>query len=336
MRISIIVKVFILVGFCTNGRNLALAAFTTFEKSALERYLVIYDLGALYEYEAISAGIENSNYFVSLIQGDQHTHYVLTITEALSFEEVPFFNDLMSRLIKQGIPVPQAQRTLDGMSSAIFCGKPTWLFNRLPGEHPTTINIDQCFIIGENLAKIHIAGAETKYERANPYCSDWMQKTLRQVSHRIPQEELASIQKLADQYAQMENSSRLPKGIIHGDLFTDNALFEGKDLGGIIDFYHACNDFFIQDIAITLNDWCKTNVGLIDASLKASLLKGYQSVRRLSEEEEMSLPLFQQFAALRFALTRFLSGTESQPLKDPYELLTILRELPPTDYLPTS
>lgn len=305
-----------------------MAAFTTFERSALERYLMIYDLGELHEYEAITAGIENSNYFVSLKNGEQLTHYVLTITEELSFEDVPFFNELMNRLVKQGIPVPHAQRTLDGMSSAIFCGKPTWLFTRLPGEHPNAIDADHCIAIGRNLAKIHVAGTNAKYGRSNPYCSDWVQKTLLKVSHRIPQEDLPLIEDLARQYSEVENLSELPKGIIHGDLFTDNALFEGNKLGGIIDFYHACNDFFIQDIAVTVNDWCKTSSGQIDDSLKASLLEGYQSERKITEEEGKHLPLFQQFAALRFALTRFLSGTEDAPLKDPYEILTILRQLP--------
>jgi homoserine kinase type II len=305
-----------------------LAAFTTFEKTALERFLMIYDIGDLHSFEAISAGIENSNYFVTLVNAADATEFVLTITEAFSFEDVPFFNDLMNRLHKQGLPVPHAQRTLDGMSSAIFCGKPTWLFSKLAGRHPEVISQNHCSIIGENLARLHLSAMDAKYQRENPYCSKWMQDTLNQVKHRIDKVDLPGINALATKYVELEKNDQLPRGIIHGDLFTDNALFEGEKLSGIIDFYHACNDFLIQDIAVTINDWCKTSSGLIDETLKSCLLEGYQSQRKLSLEENNHLPIFQQIAALRFSLTRILSGPEEAPLKNPNEFLNILRKLP--------
>ena len=305
-----------------------MAAFTTFEKASLERYLMIYDIGELHSFEAISTGIENSNYFVTLANADDVTEFVLTITEALSFEDVPFFNDLMARLHKQGLPVPHAQRTLDGMSSAIFCGKPTWLFSKLGGSHPEIINQHHCSIMGESLAILHNSALDTKYHRVNPYGSQWMQNTLNQVNHRIESADLSNINTLTNQYVELEKNHQLPRGIIHGDLFTDNALFEGDKLSGIIDFYHACDDFLIQDIAITINAWCKTSSGEIDETLKSCLLEGYQSQRKLSPEENIHLPIFQQIAALRFSLTRLLSGSDEAPLKDPDEFLNILRKLP--------
>ena len=308
-----------------------MAVFTTFEKSALERYLRIYDIGELYSFNAISTGIENSNYFVTLGNDGDITEFVLTITEELSFEDVPFFNDLMGRLNKQGLPVPNAQKTLDGMSSAIFCGKPTWLFSKLEGSHPVLINSQHCLAIGQNLAKLHNSAREAKYQRSNPYASEWMLDAINKVRHRIDLRDLSNIQNLAAQYVALEKNRALPKGIIHGDLFTDNALFVGDELSGIIDFYHACNDFLIQDIAVTINDWCKTTSGEIDETLKRCLIAGYQSVRMLSVDEENHLPLFQQIAALRFSLTRLLSGSEEAPLKDPREFLNILRKLMDTN-----
>ena len=49
---------------------------------------------------------------------------------------------------------------------------------------------------------------------------------------------------------------KLPKGIIHGDLFIDNIFFKKNKLSGIIDFYFAANDYFMYEIAICINALC--------------------------------------------------------------------------------
>ena len=304
-----------------------MAVFTTFPEASLARYLVMYELGELHAYRAIEAGIENSNYFVTLENEGELTEYVLTITESLSFDEVPFFNELMSNLARSGLPVPDPLRTLDGMSSTIFCGKPTWLFPKLPGSHPLEVTTDQCHTIGKHLASLHKAATGLRYSRSNPYNSAWLDATLRAQKNRLAPDELTLLQQIASRYARMEPNAELPRGIIHGDLFRDNALFVEDRLTGIIDFYHACEDFLVQDIAITMNDWCVTATGNTCQARRQALLKGYQSVRVLEDQEKNCLIDFQLFAALRFSLTRFLSGDENNPLKDPQELINIARKL---------
>ena len=48
----------------------------------------------------------------------------------------------------------------------------------------------------------------------------------------------------------------LPNGIIHGDLFIDNIFFKNRKFYGYIDFYFACNDFLMYEIAICINALC--------------------------------------------------------------------------------
>ena len=114
----------------------------------------------------------------------------------------------------------------------------------------------------------------------------------------IDEEELTRIVERAD--------LRRIKGIgaIHADLFHDNALFTADGLGGILDFDYACNDSFVFDIAVLLNDWCIDGSYRLDTARVQATLDGYRSRRRLDPAEIAALPMMLRLAALRFWLSR--------------------------------
>ena len=302
-----------------------MAALTTFTEQSLKRYLVMFGKGELITCEPVTSGIENSNYFVTLDDGSGPVAYVLTIIEQFDFEEAPFFNKLVSHLFQHGLPVAAPQSTLDGMSSTIFCGKPTFLQSRLEGSHSVMVDEDQCFQIGAFLGNAHKALGSLKSTRVNPYDSDWMQSTLSCIADRLSDVEKSQLTKLLDEYKRIE-AMALPSGLIHGDLFRDNALFDDQGkLTGVIDFYHACHDVLGLDIAIAINDWCQLTTGQIDKALSATLIAGYEQVRPLEKEERQALVQLQRTGAARFALTRFLSG--EPPLKSPQAMLQLAESL---------
>lgn len=299
-----------------------MAAFTTFTEEALSRYLVMFGKGELAHHEVIEGGIENSNYRITLEQNGDQEHYILTIIEGFDFNEIPFFNKVMTHLYHYGLPVAAPIVTLDGMTSTIFCGKPTFLFPRLDGGHLDKVSEGQCADIGRFMARSHQALAELNIERENPYHPAWMHEALAQVAPRLLSEDRDLVASLVADYEQILLAN-VPRGIIHGDLFQDNALFlENGELSGVIDFYHACNDLLIQDIAVALNDWCKEG-NCINSSLQRALLEGYEEIRPLTEQELELLPGIQKVSAGRFALTRLLSG--DPPLKDPRAMLELAK-----------
>ena len=121
--------------------------------------------------------------------------------------------------------------------------------------------------------------------------------------------------------------SKLPNGIIHGDLFIDNIFFKKDKLSGVIDFYFAANDFFMYEIAICINALCfdkKNNKFKINKQKVKNLIKGYESVRKITIKEKKSLNILCRGAAIRYLLTRLYdySNTPKTALiqiKDPNE-----------------
>ncbi|MBD3648400.1 MAG: homoserine kinase [Pseudomonadales bacterium] len=308
-----------------------MAVFTTFDPVFLERYLYMFGLGELASFSPIETGIENSNYLLRLDQDGHQQEYVLTILEYLSFDEVPFFNTLMTHLSQAGLPVPAPRATLDGMTSTIFRGKPTLLFPKLAGSHPTEVDSARCQLIGKMIASMHEAaatiGLPPEKVRANPYDAEWTRSTFEAKAAGLTDDDRALLAGYVERYDDLTRIEDLPRGIIHGDLFRDNTLFEADRLTGIIDFYHACEDYLVQDLAISLNDWCSTDTGDMDPELIDAMIEGYEYVRSLTLQERELLPDFQRAAALRFVLTRLLSGEEGGHLKDPEEFLRIARSL---------
>ena len=120
---------------------------------------------------------------------------------------------------------------------------------------------------------------------------------------------------------------KLPAGIIHADLFIDNIFFKKNKFSGFIDFYFSCNDFLIYELAICINALCfdyKKGKYNLNKSKVLNLIKGYEKVRRISNNEKNSLNILCRAAALRYLLTRIYDyfntpKTALIKVKDPKE-----------------
>jgi len=303
-----------------------MSVYTELLFSDIESILADYRIGTLTNFEGIAAGIENSNFFITTEGSEYSGRFVLTIFERLDATELPYFMRLMKHLAANGLSCPDVmQRKNDALLFEAH-GKQGCIVSCLPGKTLDELNNTQLRSSGKSLAQLHLAGAAFDEERANPTGPEWLTEKIGEVLSKTNKLYGTEAGKLLTSELEFQNScswDSLPRGVIHGDLFTDNILFEGQKASGIIDFYYAHSAPYAMDIAITLNAQAVL-LGEHDQSRIDAFMEGYESLRPLEEEEHEALPLLLRLGALRFWVSRlydaiFPRGGAMTQTKDPEE-----------------
>jgi homoserine kinase type II len=278
-----------------------MSVYTPVEHHQLEEFLGHYNLGYLVNYQGINAGIENTNYFVTTSTGE----FVLTLFEqfSINYDELPYFLELMAYLAEHDIPSAHPLADEQGNYLCQLNGKPAALVQRLRGKEVDTPTITQCHAVGRILGRLHLISPNFSHHRPNGRGPHWWRTTAERVLPCLKTEDAALLQAELRFQATYQHSD-LPRGVIHADLFRDNTLFEGDTLCGVIDFYYACNDVLLYDVAITVNDWCTLPNGYLDEKRFDAIFENYCENRTLIPLEVETWPVMLRAAALRFWLSR--------------------------------
>lgn len=98
------------------------------------------------------------------------------------------------------------------------------------------------------------------------------------------------------EYLNAELNKDLPKGIVHGDAFPNNTIFNDGKLKAIIDFEEACSDQLLFDVGMTINGFCFEK-NKLKPELIVSFLEAYNLQRRMSDKEWLALPIYIQWGS---------------------------------------
>lgn len=285
-----------------------MAVFTPVTDADARTLLKQFDLGDLVSLRGITAGIENTNYFLATTRGE----YVLTLFEVLTHAQLPFYIELMHHLATRGVPVPQPQTLRDGSRLTSLHGKPCAIVTRLPGGYEPAPGAAHCALAGATLARAHLAAQDFPLQQPNLRGLAWWTETAPKV---LPFLDTAQAQLLTSELEAQQRAAStpawqaLPAGPAHCDLFRDNVLFAGtfEDplMGGIIDFYFAGCDTWLFDVAVSVNDWCiERDSGHVIPELAQAWLDAYAAVRPFTDDERAAWPTMLRAAALRFWISR--------------------------------
>ncbi|MFV1872664.1 MAG: homoserine kinase [Oleiphilus sp.] len=322
-----------------------MAVYTLLNKEQISAILMEYPLGSLSRFEPIASGIENTNYFVWVDQGDSEERVlVLTIFENLSEDSLPFYNDLTRFLAQQGFLVPAPfcnQRGVDvfKVNDATASAKMKFgvLVPKFSGVSLVKPDALACQKIAQYVAKMHLALADYEAEQEAEHTLDWCRRWVGELASCVTFEESSLLSLALERYqgyaALIESC---PKTVVHGDLFRDNVLFDGGEITGIIDFYHAGQTASLFDLAVIANDWA-VNFDQLPATFAAStdqttisqqtpsvydeeklrlLVSTYHAIKPLSDAEKSAWPKLLELAAFRFWLsrlkTKYLAGYQTE------------------------
>jgi len=72
----------------------------------------------------------------------------------------------------------------------------------------------------------------------------------------------------------------------------------------VIDFYFACDDVLVYDVAIAVNDWCVNPDATLDHDRAHAFVRGYHERRPMEPLERELWPVMLRRAALRTWLGR--------------------------------
>jgi len=308
-----------------------MAVYTEVSDEELGTFLSAYDVGSLQSYKGIAEGVENSNFLLRTDKGS----YILTLYEKrVAPQDLPFFLGLMDHLAAKGIACPTPVHGRDGQALRTLAGRPAAMVSFLNGMSPRRILPTHCAGLGRGMAQMHLAAEGFKLTRANALSLEGWQRlygeTKTLANDVAPGLEGLIEAEVAWLTANWPAAEKLPRGIIHADLFPDNVFFLNDKLSGVIDFYFACNDALAYDLAICLNAWCFEPDGMFNISRARSLLSAYRDVRPITDAELAALPMLARGAALRFLLTRLYDwlnrpeGAWVKP-KNPMEYVQKLR-----------
>jgi homoserine kinase type II len=285
--------------------------FTALGAAELVELAEQFDLGAVREFRAIAAGTINSNFELIADRG----RYFVRVNEGKAEADVAWEARLVTALAAAGVVTPPPLVARSGLPYAPIApeqGGRKWasVFPWRAGVHVAADEVTpaRARAFGAALAELHVAGLAlpTAWRRGSIYDHDHLEMRLSRCERVDDKALTRAIALLREELAIAKSAAPLRRaathGIIHGDLFRDNVLWDGDRISAILDFEQASGGSLAYDLAVCINDWCWTDAPRVE--LAAALVAGYRAVRPLTAADLAALPIEVRAAAARFTLTR--------------------------------
>lgn len=279
-----------------------MALLTALSPDAARALLADYGL-CLAELEPLQQGSVNSNFRFSTEDGRT---FFARIYEEQDPRGALAELRLVSELARVGVPVAPALARLSGELVHSVDGKPFAVYPWVPGEILCQRRITPTVAarVGHALAQLHLATPKVTRLGAGRFGPEQLYDRLDLVQTRGDVALRQAAEAVRAKYAHYLplRDAGVPVGVIHGDLFRDNVLWQDGRIAALIDFESASEGPYVYDLAVTLLAWCYSD--RLELELCDAMLSAYHGQRALTHLELSQLPVEGALACLRFATTR--------------------------------
>lgn len=253
--------------------------------------------------EALTAGSVNSNFSVRAADG---ARFFLRVYEEQGRAGAVRELAMIAALARLGVPTPPPLARLRGGHASEHAGKPVGLHPWVVGDSlcSAQVTVPRIRQLGRALARVHACSESVpEIPEGRFRVSDLLVRLdyIDQSDARYAPDTRLIRERLAH-YSEVSPPAAVRRGLIHGDLFRDNVLWQGDTLLGLLDFESASRGVLVYDLMVLVHAWCYRES--YDLELVAALFDGYTEERPLSPEEWSALLPQACLGALRFATTR--------------------------------
>ena len=277
-----------------------MARYTTLSPTELAHIVAQYSIGTPLKLEEISGGFGNSNFKLTTTEGE----FLLKICDEKDLAELNMQIALLQHLQRHAYPTvypiltkDQKQLTHETFGSVMIY---PFLQGKQPDPSPGVLSQ-----LGEALAKLHCIPPIADLPRfamgisqMTPFFEE-VQGT-QFATHPFVESLKSQLESIEPQL-----NAPLPMGLLHGDLFLDNTLFDGDQMVAILDFEEGCYDTLLIDVGMTIIGCCYTPRDQLNLEAAQRFLDTYNASRPLTESEWQCLDTFVHYAALSIAFWRF-------------------------------
>ena len=258
------------------------------------------DMSELLSIGKLAGGWANSNYILTLKDA---TKLVLKIWNEQSLEEVEYLLSMTSYLADNGIPTAKPINFSNGELMLIKDGLAWTLLPFVEGQWLES-NHSSLYSLGKIQANLHLLkppeGLKSNFSMGNTL----FEKLFSIADETHGWSDFLNMLKTESILLTENIGQDLPKGIIHGDLFSDNVIGTKDKVKSLLDFEEMCYDVLAFDLVMTFVGFGWENGHPVSERWN-SLLAGYQSVRKLNEAEIDSLSDLHRLATLSIAAWRY-------------------------------
>ena len=280
-----------------------MAVFTGLSRNDFNLVSQVWPIGTIEKYQGMTSGVENTTYRVC----SGMSKYILPLIEKRTRkDDLRYFSGLQEYFFSRGIPCPTVVLTAHQENYQEILGLPAVLTTFLSGQSLETLSKEACAQMGAFLGTMHRVQGDFPLRKDNPVSL----AALGDIWQKCTQAQGFSPEFWGDLHEewllqQKQAFHALPQGTIHADAFPDNVFFDEKGkICGIIDWYFACYDHLLYDVALTMVGWCYDESRQWCPQWAGAFLRAYLRAFPLGAFEDTDLRWMLRRACVRIAITR--------------------------------